>query len=179
MKKRIIIFVCIVLFFLLLRNPYFKNRIYFGDRITGGFLMTVAGKTYFPTDGILEYENTGTQRLTGVTEDFTIKGGQYGSYKIGFVLENEELYELTKDDIFKSYNSDPTLEFFYVNANWWHVTKMDLTAEMVLSKGKWIVNCKAVYREPLENGGVEEYTVEKSFTYKEIMEGKGIVHFGL
>ncbi len=187
MKKKWIISISVILLLilislsiLLMRIPYFKNRIYLKDRITGTFSMLVDGKPYNPTDETLEYEDDGTQRLADDgAGNFTIKGGEYGRYKIGFILENDELFELTQDPIFKSYDSDPTLTFFYINANWWHITKMTLTAEMVLSGDKWVINCKVVYKESTEDGGFIENTAQKSFTYDEVMAGNGIIRFGL
>ncbi len=186
MKKKWIIFISVVLtlilisVILLMTLPYFKNRIYTGDRITGTFSMTVAGKPYKPTDETLEYENNGTQRLADDgAGNFTIKGGKYGGYKIVFILENDKLFELTQDPIFESYDSDPTLTFFYINANWWHITEMTLTAEMVLSDEQWVINCKAVYKESTENGGFSENTAQKSFNYNEVITGNGAIQFGL
>jgi len=110
---------------------------------------------------------------------FSIKGGEYGSYKISFLLDNKELYRLTGDTLFDAYTLNPILTYQYINTNWWHVTEMALTAEMVLINDEWIVNTKVVYSEPLESGIISEYTVERSFTYDEIMQGKGIVQFGV
>lgn len=160
--------------------PYLKNRIYMSDRITGTFSMTVTGKPYNPTDETLEYESKGMQRLKndGVG-NFSIKGGKYGGYKIGFTLENEEIYELTQDSIFLSYASDPALTFFYINVNWWHIMEMTLTADMVFSDNQWVINCKAIYKESTESGAFIKNTVEKSFTYDEVISGNGIIQFGL
>jgi len=186
MKKRTIIFICIILALLfiagavLMMCPYLKNRIYAGDRITGTFSMTVEGKAYSPTDETLEYENTGTQRLKNDgAGNFSIKGGQYGGYKLGFILENDRLFELTQDPVFTFYDSNPTLTFFYINANWWHVTEMILAADMRLSDGQWIVDCKVVYKESTESDGFKDETVEKSFSYDEIITGNGTIQFGL
>ena len=184
MKKKLIISICIISIFIIgilfIAFPYLKNRIYTDDRITGTFSMTIMGKLYNPTDETLEYESEGTQRLKndGVG-NFSIKGGEYGGYKIGFILENDKLFELTQDSIFESYESDPTLTFFYINANWWHITEMTLTADMVLSGEHWVINCKAVYKESTDNGRFSENTVEKSFTYDEVIAGNGIIQFGL
>lgn len=156
-----------------------KYRFYSNDRIKGTFTMTVAGKEYDPVDEILEYENEGTQRLQDGYSGFSIKAGKYGSYKISFVLDNKELYRLTGDTLFENYTSNPILTFQYINTNWWHVTEMTLTAEMVLVNDEWIVNTKIIYSEPLESGSISEDTVEKSFTYDEIMQGDGIVQFGV
>lgn len=153
-----------------------KNRIYFGDRITGTFTMTVAGNEYDPVEPMLEYENEGTQRLTSSGSDFSIKGGKYGAYKIGFVLDNKELYKLTEDKQFDTYTSNPSLTFLYFNTNWWHVTKMTLTAEMKLINGEWMINTKVVYSE---DGGVSEGIVEETFSYNEIMSGNGTILFGI
>ena len=156
-----------------------KYRFYSGDRITGTFIMTVNGVDYNPDEEFLEYENTGTQRLHTDDSGFSIKGGRYGSYKIGFLLDNKELYRLTGDELFEAYASNQTLTYQYINTNWWHVTEMSLTAEMVLINGEWIVKTKIVYSEPLESGVISEYTVKKTFAYNEMMQGNGIVRFGI
>jgi len=187
MKKKIIIMsilAFIVILFMavlfLLRSPYpNKYRFYSGDRFTGTFTMTVNGTEYDPVDEILEYENTGTQRLHTDSSGFSIKGGNYGSYKISFLLDNKELYRLTGDAIFETYTTNPILTYQYINTNWWHVTKMTLTAEMVMENDEWVVNVKIVYSEPLESGTISETTVEKTITYTDIMQGKGIVQFGV
>ena len=157
-----------------------KYRFYSGDRITGTFTMTVAGDEYNPVEEILEYENTGTQRLqTTSIHGFTIKGGKYGSYKISFMLDNKELYRLTGDTFFETQTSNPILTFQYINTNWWHVTNMTLTAEMNVKNDEWVVNVKVFYSEPLENGVIADYTVEKTFTYTETMQGNGTIQFGV
>ena len=158
---------------------FIKTRFYFGDRITGTFSMTVDGKEYDPIEEMLEYENEGTQRLTTSISGFSIKGGSYGSYKIGFLLDNKELYKLTGDEKFNLYTTNSLLTFQYINTNWWHITKMTLTAEMSLVDGEWIISTKVVYSEPLENGEVSESTVEKVFKYDEIISGNGVVPFGV
>jgi hypothetical protein len=143
--------------------------------------MTVNGIEYSPVEKILEYENTGTQRLQYDYSGFSIKGGKYGSYKISFLLDNKELHRLTGDPLFDTYATNPTLTYQYINTNWWHVTYMTLMVEMVLSSDddEWVVNIKIVYSEPLESGTISESTVEKTITYTEIMQGRGIVQFGV
>lgn len=186
MKKRVIIVVCVAVAVVLVAGvalttlPYFKNRLYLGDRFTGAFSMTVSGIPYVPTDATVEYENQGTQRLaTDGAGQFRIKGGSYGNYQIGFILDNNKLYELTNHPLFKAYSLSPTLTFRYMNVNWWHVTEMILTANMSLSDGHWTLDCQAVYKESTENGGFAEDTVEKSFTYDEVISGNGVIRFGM
>lgn len=185
MKKRLIIMICIFVALLIaigvfFQTPFIKTRLYFGDRITGSLSMTVAGKPYNPAEETLEYENQGTQRLKDDSAgNFSIKGGKYGGYKIGYILENKELYKLTQDAKFESYESDQTLTFLYINANWWHVTEMTLTADMVLLGDQWVINCTVVYKESTEGGSYTENTVQKSFTYDEVIAGNGIIQFGL
>jgi hypothetical protein len=168
-----------IIFFILASPVPVKYRFYSGDRITGTFNIKVNGVDYNPIEEMLEYDNEKTQRLTNGYSGFSIKGGAYGSYKISFSLDNKELYSMTGDSFFMSYTSNPILTYQYINTNWWHVTKMTLTAEIVLVNDEWIVNTKIVYSEPLENGTISEHTLEKSFTYDEIMQNKGIVQFGL
>ena len=160
---------------------YLKTRLYFGDRITGTFVLTVGEEKYIPTEQLLEYENEVTQKLNlDAMSSFSIKGGKYGSYKIGFLLDNEELYRLTGDEIFRSYETNPTLIFQYINTNWWHITEISLSAEMVMIDGEWVVNTKVVYSESNENRGISEYSpIEKSVLYSELMSKNGIVQFGV
>ena len=184
MKKKIIITSCLAVlaltaFIAILFISPLKYRFYSGDRITGTFVMTVNGADYDPVEEILEYENEGTQRLHNDNSGFSIKGGEYGSYKISFLLDNKELYRLTEDVIFDAYTSNPVLTYQYINTNWWHITEMALTAELDLVNDEWVVTAKVVYREPLESGITWETMVEKSFTYDEIMQGEGIVQFGV
>lgn len=188
MKKKIIIassltvfiLVLIMISLIVLSNPVpTKYRFHSGDRITGIFTMTVNGVDYYPIEKILEYENEGTQRLHDDYSGFSIKGGKYGSYKISFLLDNKELCQLTGDTLFEAYTSNPILTYQYINTKWWNVTEMTLTAEMMLKNGEWIVNTKIVYKEPLESGIISEHVVENSFTYDEIMQGKGIIQFGV
>jgi len=164
----------------IISTPYpLKYFFYSGDRITGTFTMTVAGVEYDPVEEMLEYENQGTQRLHDDINGFTIRGGAYGSYKISFLLDNTILYQLTGDTFFETFTSKPILTYQYINTNWWHVTEMTLTAEMVIVNEEWVINTKTIYSEPLENGDISVTTVEKAFTYAEVMQGKGIVQFGV
>lgn len=158
---------------------YIKNRFYSGDRITGTFNMTVTGHEYDPVDETLEYDNGGTQRLTSSGSNFSIKGNEYGGYKIGFVLDNKEIYHLTKDNKFKTYTDNPSITYYYIKTSWWKVTKMKLTAELAFIDDQWIVKTKAVYSETKENGGNKEKSTEKTFSYDEIMSGNEILQFGL
>ncbi|MCL2152012.1 MAG: hypothetical protein FWH57_03475 [Oscillospiraceae bacterium] len=176
-----VLMICIIISSVLFINKGSnKYRFYSGDRITGTFTMTVAGDEYDPVEEILEYENTGTQRLKTTSIDgFSIKGGKYGSYKISFMLDNKELYRLTGDAFFEKQTSNPILTFQYINTNWWHVTNMTLTAEMIEENDEWVVNVEVVYSEPLKSGDIVDYYAEKSFTYAEIMQGFGIIQFGV
>ncbi|MFV0341827.1 MAG: hypothetical protein ACK5JH_02895 [Anaerocolumna sp.] len=185
-RKIIIILGCatvtilsIIIILSLLSGVPLKNRFYLKDRITGTFTMTVYGKDYDPVDEILEYENEGTKQLNIVGSNFSIKGGKYGSYKISFSLDNEELFQLTGDELFAHYTSNPTLTYQYINTNWWNVTKMKLSADMTLVNGNWVINMKTVYSETLEDGIYSEHTITKTFTYDEIMNGNGIISFEL
>ena len=184
-KKLLVLFIAVVIIVIGVicvgNFGYIKTRLYSGDRITGTFVMTVDGKEYNPVEESLEYENSGKQRLASDgLSSFSIKGGEYGCYKIGFLLDNEELYKLTGDESFQSYETNQWLIFEYINTNWWHITKMTLSAEMVLKDGEWIIYTKVIYAEKRENGDDSEYKpIEESFSYSEIMSGDGIIHFGV
>jgi hypothetical protein len=174
--------VVMALIVFLVFNTYFKQlkyRSYSGDRITGTFAIAVDGREYIPDVQMFEFENKGTQRLHIDIAGFSIKGGEYGPYKISFKLENKELYNLTGDSYFSSLTSDPILTYQYLNSNWWNVTEMQLTAEIIYENEEWVVYTKVVYREPSEIGIIIENTVEKSFTYEELVRGHGTITFGL
>ena len=163
-----------------INSPYIKTRIYIGDRITGFFAMSVDGKPYEPVDKTLEYENTGTQRLSTDIDGFKIKGGKYGMYNIGFILENKELYKLTNDDVFLTYPDKTNLCFRYLNTNWWHITNMNLTADLTKENGEWKLNVKAVYTESPEDGLHKAKIVEKTFDYSDVAEkGNADIQFGI
>ena len=146
---------------------------------TGTFDITVSGVSFVPDIQMVEFGNQGTQRLHVDMSGFSIKGGEYGSYNISFVLDNKMLFRLTGDTIFETYEANPVLTFQYFNTNWWHVTEMTLIAEIILVDDEWVVNTKVVYSEPRESGHISEYIVEKSFTYEELVLGKGTVYFGI
>ena len=154
-----------------------KYFFYLSDRITGTITVSVDGKEYVPVEGILN-DNSGTHRLLLSDSKFSLKGGNYGVYKISFELDNEELFKVTGEECFKTYTSNPFLTFKYFNTNWWHVTKMTLTAEIVLVNDEWVVNVKVVYSNPSENGSVSEYAVEEILSYDDIVAGSEIC-FGI
>ena len=187
MKKKVILFgiTCLALFIIaaivFINSMSLPLRYYFhlGDRITGTLDITVSGISYVPEIQMVEFENQGAQRLHVDMSGFSIKGGEYGPYKISFVLENEMLFRLTGDMIFETYEANPILTFQYFNTNWWHVTEMTLIAEIILVDDDWVVYTKVVYREPRESGHISEYIVDKTFTYEELVLGKGTVYFGV
>jgi len=162
-------------------NNYLKTRIYFGDRITGTFVIQVVGKEYQPVEKYFEYESSEKAKLPidGLPY-FFIKGGKYGPYIIEFSLNNEALYWLTGDDSFLSYETNSTLVFRYFNANWWHITELILSAEIVMQDGEWIVHTKVFCRESNESGGYSDHPPnEKSFKYSDITSDDNILRFGI
>ena len=149
-------------------NGYLKTRVYFGHRITGTFTMLVDGKSYQPTKKYFKYEGSGKAELPMINRlpYFFIKAGKYGMYEIEFVLDNKELYTLTGDETFLTYDVNPSLLFQYISYNWWHITEMTLSAEIAMYDGKWIVTAKVIRSESDEMCGSFEYApIEESFDY--------------
>ena len=186
LKKKIIVFSIIVFIFIIvvaaiINIDYLKPRLYSGDRITGTIIIAVNGEKYYPNVETFEYENNGTQRLSyDGTSNFSIPGGKYGSYRIGFELDNKELYRLTKDVLFLSYETDPMLFFQYINTNWWHVTNMELSVEMENHNGEWILNTKVYYQENSEDGTESNYPpTEKTISYSDVIAGNNTIQFGV
>ena len=184
MKKKIIalsfFIVFIVVIILSQTIPFIKNRIYFGDRIIGTINMTVDGKQFVPSGILVQEENDSPYKVTlDKSTKFSIKGGMYGGYKISFVLNNNELSELTGNTAFKSDTDSTSLNFTYVNTNWWHITDINFTVQIVLVEDEWVVNCKVTYKESLEEGGFSEKTIVKSLPFKNIYTEQIILQFGL
>ena len=157
-------------------SNHIKGRYYPDDRITGSFSMTVSGERYDPDIKIPE-DNSGSNRLTASASGFSIVGDEKELYTISFLLDNKELYRLTGDPQFDLFDENPVITFEYFKTSWWHFTTMTLTAEMVVVDNEWIVKIRADHRWPSDGTKFYEDTVEKSFTYNEVMSGDGIIRF--
>ena len=129
--------------------------------------MTVNGNRYIPLEESLEYERSGTQRLNENGNGyFSIKGGEYGLYKIGFHVNNLELADLTGDKGFAQLQEGIPIIFAYVNGNWWHITNMNLNANLAKENGVWVIKLSTSYTESTEDGSIPvERHVEQKFNY--------------
>ena len=176
-----VIILLIVTGIIISTTSYFQTRFYTKERITGTFEMAVNGAEYHPEEEFLEYENSGTQRLSNDGEGrFQIQGGKYGEYQIGFYLEDNILSKRTNDDIFNTLPENTPLIFHYINRNWWHVTNMQLTADLFQENNEWMLKIKACYTESTEDGSTpKEQIVENTVKYiNEAKKGDISLTFG-
>ena len=153
MKKIFLILAIVIAFVLAICTFNYKwiyYRFYPFDRITGEFEITVNGKKINAFDEYYEYENGGKIRLENDTENFKIKGGAYGVYRIGFVLNGDMLYQLTNDDKFIKYG-DVDLSIDYFNTNWWHISTFNIEFDVIEENSEWYVNCDVQLKEPTED----------------------------
>ncbi|MBE7036109.1 MAG: hypothetical protein II997_02855 [Clostridia bacterium] len=153
MKKRLLTFATIIVFILAICAFNYKwicYRFYPFDRITGEYEISVNGKEIDAVDEYYEYEIGERIRLENNTENFKIKGGAYGNYTIGFVLKDDTLYQLTRDEKFIGYG-DVDLSIDYFNTNWWHISSLDMEFDIVEENGEWYVCCDVQLKEPTED----------------------------
>lgn len=165
MKKRFLIPAIIVALTLVvcsINYNWLYYRVYPFDRITGEYEITVNGKSPRLAEEYYEYADDGKIRLQNDTEDFSIKGGEYGRYTIGFVIDDKELFELTGDERFKE-TKDLELSVVYHNLNWWHISELDIEIDVACENGEWYV----YYNIDLEEPG-EDFRGRKSNTRKKI-----------
>ncbi len=170
MKKTFLILSIVLAFVLVICAFNYKwiyYRFYPFDRITGEYDITVNGKETNTVDEYYEYENGGKIRLENDTENFKIKGGKYGRYEIGFVLNEGTLYKLTNDEMFNG-NGNIDLSIAYLNTNWWHISELDIEIDIVKDSGEWYVYYDVELEEPLENFKVTTSNVSKKIKLSEI-----------
>jgi len=170
MKKKFLI-LSIVLAFVLVICAFNYKWLYYHfypfARITGEYDITVNGKEINAIDEYYEYENDGKIRLDNDTENFKIKGGKYGRYEIGFVLNEDTLYKLTNDEKFKG-NGNIDLSIAYFNTNSWHISKLDIEIDILKDNEEWYVCYDVELEEPLENFKVTTSNVSKKIKLSEI-----------
>lgn len=160
---------------------YFQTRFSTKARITGTYEIIVNGAEYHPEEEFLEYENNGTQRLNNDGDGkFQIQGGKYGEYRISFYLDNNILSKRTNDDVFNTLPEKTLLTFSYINTNWWHVTDMQLTADLFKESNEWMLKIKACYTESTEDGSTPtKQVVENTVKYiDEAQKGDIALTFG-
>ena len=170
MKKRVLILASVISLILVICAFNYKwiyYRFYPFDRITGEFEISLNGKEINAVDEYYEYENGGKIRLENDTENFKIKGGKYGKYEIGFVINEPTLYKLTNDEKFKG-NGNIDLSIAYLNTNWWHISELDIEINIVKDNDEWYVYYDVELEEPMENFNVTTSNVSKKIKLSEI-----------
>ena len=135
-KVFLIISLIFILFICAFNYKQIYYRIYPFDRITGEFEITLNGKRINMIDEYYVYENSGKIRLENDTETFKIKGGKYGIYKIGFIIDNDILYDQTNDLFFKD-SGDIDLKVCYYNTNWWNISNINIKIDLINDNGTW------------------------------------------
>lgn len=78
---------------------------------------------------------------------FKVRGGVYGNYDFVFVVDNETLYNITKDKVFLDSN-DINLKTTYQNFNEWHITKISVDIEIIRIDGEWYAVYQKSVTEP-------------------------------
>ena len=170
MKKIFLILAIVIAFVLAICAFNYKwiyYRFYPFDRITGEFEISLNGKEINAVDEYYEYENGGKIRLENDTENFKIKGGKYGRYEIGLVLNEDTLYKLTNDEKFRG-NGNIDLSIVYFNTNWWHISELDIEINIVEDNDEWFVCYDVALEEPMENFNVTTSNVSKKIKLSEI-----------
>ena len=179
MKKTFLILSIVLAFVLAICAFNYKwiyYRFYPFDRITGEYEITVNGKEVNTIEEYYEYENGGKIRLENDTENFKIKAGKYGPHKIGFVISDEKLHELTKDDRFIDYgNIDLSIICF--ETNWWHVSELDIEIDIRKENDEWFVCYDVEYSNALENDEELGQRVTKKVLLSEV--SKSDIYVGI
>ncbi len=170
MKKILLILTTIFAFVLLICALNYKWIYYYCypfDRITGEYEISVNDIDIDAIDEYYQYENDGKVRLSNDTENFKIKGGNYGRYEIGFMLSGDVLYETTNDEKFKECE-DIDLSIAYFNTNWWHISELDIEINIVKDNNEWYVCYNVELEEPLENFQITTSGVSKKIKLDEV-----------
>ena len=170
------IIIAVVLVICAFNYKWIYYRFYPFDRITGEYDISVNGKEINSVDEYYIYDNSNKVRLENNTENFKIKGGKYGKYEIGFVLSEDDLYQLTNDERFKG-NGNIDLSVAYLNANWWHISELDIEIDIVKENGEWYVCYNVELEEPFENFEITTSNISKKIKLSEI--GTTEILFGI
>ena len=153
MKKALLILAVILILVIVIcafNKDWIYYRFYPFDRITGEYEISLNGKEINTVEEYYEFESGGKIRLESDTENFKIKGGEYGPYKIGFMVSKETLYDMTRDESLKKYG-DLDLSIVYYNTNWWHITSLDIEIDIIQENDEWYVCYELEVENPLEN----------------------------
>ncbi len=154
MKKFLLIGAVVVLAALLLicacNYKWIYYRIYPFDRITGEYEISVNGHEIDAVEKYYMYDESDRISLKNSAEEFHIKGGKYGRYSLGFVLDSDVLFKLTNDDKFKE-SDNIDLSVVYFNSNWWHISELDIEIDIVKENDEWYVYYDIDLEEPIGN----------------------------
>lgn len=177
--KRIafVIFSTLLVFVLVLCTFNYKwiyYKIYPFDRITGEYEITINNKKIHSIDEYYEFENSGKIRLENDTENFKIKGGKYGKYKIGFILSEDTLYNLTNDEKFRK-NGDIDLSIAYFNTNRWTISELDIEIDIIKENNEWYVYYDVELEESLETFECTPSNISKKIKLSEIDNAEIII----
>lgn len=164
---------------LIMNIPFVKARLYFGDRITGTFNISVNGVEYIPADTSWQFDNGSEQELNGGAESFSIKGGEYGTYNIIFTLDNSKLAELTGGEVFSKLPENTRLVCTYVNDNRQNITSMNLTADLSQKDGRWVLKIKAQYSKNIDGNTIDDVFETQADYIQSAQNGEIQVHFGI
>ena len=181
MKKKSLWIILAVILFVVMIGAYNWQWIYYRaypfDRITGSYEITVNGSK---VTGIEEYyanetyDGIGKIRLENDTENFTIKGGMYGPFYIGFVLDDDEIYRLTNDEKFKGYG-DVDIQLTYFNTNWWNISKLDIKIDITKENGEWYACYDVELEQPTEDFERKTYNESRKIKVDELGEKEFLV----
>lgn len=116
---------------------WFYTRFYTGNRVEGVYSITVEGKelkiqqfNYMLNDCDIEYKFD--------EEGFSTKIGEYGVHKIRFIIDNDQLYEITGDEAFHD-GGFTEVGIDYFNTNNWHIFKLDINLNITKTADGWVV----------------------------------------
>lgn len=147
MKKMMVVCATAVIMFALIiafNYEWIYYRVYPFDRISGTYSIKINDENVTNIDEYYEYENQGKIRLENGTKNFKIKGGKYGFYKIGFMLDNEELYNITNDEYFRKIE-DLDVSAVYFCTNWWHIVNADIDIKLNKENDEWYISYEIDY----------------------------------
>lgn len=150
-KKFAVTLISIILICLLIYTvkPIYY-RVYPFNRFTVEYNISCEGKQveYIKRYCVTDWD----ERIIKGKDDgkFKVRGGVYGNYDFIFVVDNETLYNITKDKFFLDSN-DINLKTTYQNFNEWHITKISVDIEIIRIDGEWYAVYQKSVTEPLSD----------------------------
>ena len=124
---------------------YLYTRLYMGDRISVTYSITEDEKDVVLSAVDWKYETEESVSVPLDSKSFSIKGGEYGAYAFSFVPAGEL--------------DDTSIAFVYINTNDWHITSIDIDADLVEENGVRYVEYTVSYEE---SNDTTPYTTFKS-----------------